>query len=81
MVGESGEDAKDYFPMVCRPTQCLFCLGDDRLPYLHRIFEYAKPNRMRMRMRWGSIWRASPRRIRSPVRIHSARQQDWSCLV
>ncbi len=46
VVSESGEDAKDYFPMVCRPTQCLFCLGDDRLPYLHRIFEYAKPNRM-----------------------------------
>jgi len=46
MVNESGEDAKDYFPMVCRPTQYLFYLGNDRLPYLHRIFEYAKPNRM-----------------------------------
>ena len=45
-VKESEEDAKDEFPMVCRPTQCLFCLGDERLPYLHPAFEYAKPNRM-----------------------------------
>ncbi|KAA6415050.1 MAG: hypothetical protein FRX48_01801 [Lasallia pustulata] len=45
-VKESKEDAKEKFPMVCRPTQCLFCLGDERLPYLHRVFEYAKPNRM-----------------------------------
>ena len=43
---ESEEDAKEKFPMVCWPTQCLFCLGDERLPYLHRVFEYAKPNRM-----------------------------------
>jgi len=43
---ESEEDAKDEFPMVCRPTQCMFCLGDERLPYLHRVYEYAKPNKM-----------------------------------
>jgi len=44
-VNES-EDTKDDFPMVCRPTQCPFCLGDERLPYQHRVFEYAKPNKM-----------------------------------
>jgi len=45
-VNESEEDAKYDFPVVCRPTQCPFCLGDERLPYLHRIYEYSKPNRM-----------------------------------
>ena len=43
---ESEEDTKDDFPTVCRPTQCLFCLGDERLPYQQRVFEYAKPNKM-----------------------------------
>ena len=45
-VNESEEDTKDDFPIVCRPTQCLFCLGDERLPYQHRVFEYAKPNKI-----------------------------------
>lgn len=43
---ESEKDTKHDFPMACRPTQCLFCLGDERLPYQHRVFEYAKPNKM-----------------------------------
>jgi len=45
-VDESEEGTKDDFPTACRPTQCLFCLGDERLPYQHRVFEYAKPNMM-----------------------------------
>ena len=40
------EDMKDAFPMVYRPTQCLFCLGDESLPYHHRVYEYAKANKM-----------------------------------
>lgn len=43
---ELEEDTKDDFPTACRPTQCLFCLGDERLPYQYRVFEYAKPNKM-----------------------------------
>lgn len=38
-------DAK-AFPMVCRPTQCPFCLGKESLPYHHRVYEYAKPHQM-----------------------------------
>lgn len=45
-VNELEEDEKKDFSMVCRPTQCLFCLGDEMLPYSHRIFEYSKPNKM-----------------------------------
>ena len=45
-VNDFEEDTKDDFPMVCRPTQCPFCLGDERLPYHHRVYEYAKANKM-----------------------------------
>ena len=45
-VNETEEDAHDDFPMVCRPTQSLFHLGDERLSYQDRVYEYAKPNKM-----------------------------------
>lgn len=31
------------FPMLCRSTQCPFCLGNESLTYHHRVYEYAKP--------------------------------------
>ena len=68
---------KDDFPMVCRTTQCLFCLGDERLLYQHRVFEYAKPNRMMNEVE-KHLKKYAPR-MRSRVRIRSARQRDWSC--
>lgn len=40
------EDKEDHFPMVCKPRQCIFCLGNERKSYLGRIFEYAKPHQM-----------------------------------
>ncbi|KAI4191972.1 MAG: hypothetical protein LQ350_008714 [Teloschistes chrysophthalmus] len=43
---ESETRLESDFPMMCEPTQCLFCLGDPRLPYLQRIHGYAKPNKM-----------------------------------
>lgn len=42
----SSDERENGFPMVCRPTQCLFCLGMDNLPYHHRVYEYARPNKM-----------------------------------
>lgn len=45
-MNESNEDAKDDFLMVCRPTQCPFYLGNERLPHQYRIFEYVKPNKI-----------------------------------
>ena len=43
---DSDKGPDDEFPMVCRPTQCPFCLGNESLPYHHRIYEYAKPHQM-----------------------------------
>lgn len=45
-VDDSDEGMKVDFPVVCRPTQCSFCLGNESLPYHHRVYEYAKPHQM-----------------------------------
>ncbi len=45
-VIDSEEDRKDDYSIVCRPTQCLFCMSDDSLPNHHRIYEYIKPGEM-----------------------------------
>ncbi len=42
----SEEDMKDHFPLVCKPTQCIFCLGDERKSYQGRTAQYARPNKM-----------------------------------
>ena len=39
-------DTTDRFPLVCKPTQCTFCLGNVRKLYLERIFEYATRNKI-----------------------------------
>lgn len=44
--GTSDEDIKDRFPVVCKPTQCIFCLGNESKSYPGRMFEYAKPHKM-----------------------------------
>ena len=43
---EGSKDKKDHFPLVCKPTQCIFCLGNERKSYRGRTFEYARPNKM-----------------------------------
>lgn len=40
------EDRYDCFPLVCKPTQCIFCLGNERKSYQGRTAEYARPNKM-----------------------------------
>lgn len=40
------EDKTDKFPLVCKPTQCIFCLGNERKSHGGRTFEYARPNKM-----------------------------------
>lgn len=42
----SEDDKKDRFPLVCKPTQCIFCLGNERKSYQGRTFEYARPNKV-----------------------------------
>ena len=42
----SEEDKTDLFSLVCKPTQCIFCLGDERKSYEGRMFRYARPNKM-----------------------------------
>ncbi len=45
-LGDSEEDINDRFPLVCKPTQCIFCLGNESKSYPGRMFEYAKANKM-----------------------------------
>ena len=44
--GESEEDIKDRFPLICKPTQCIFCLGNEGKSYLGRTFGYSTPYKM-----------------------------------
>jgi hypothetical protein len=46
LAEDSEEDTTDYFPLICRPTQCPFCLGEERKSYEDRTFEYCRPNKM-----------------------------------
>lgn len=43
---DSEEDRHDRFPLVCKPTQCVFCLGNERKSYQGWTAEYARPNKM-----------------------------------
>lgn len=40
------EDATNRFPLVCKPTQRIFCLGNEHKSDQGRTFEYARPNKM-----------------------------------
>lgn len=40
------EDAEDHFPMIRKPTHCMFCLGAKRKPYQEWMFEYYRSNKM-----------------------------------
>ena len=42
----SKEDKIDHFPLMCKLTQCIFCLGNGRKSYEGWTFEYAQPNKM-----------------------------------
>lgn len=42
----SEEDMKDHCPLVCKPTHCIFCLGDQDKSYEARTFEYSRRNKM-----------------------------------
>ena len=35
------------FPMVCQPTQCIFCIGNESKSYESRLFSYCNVNKMR----------------------------------
>lgn len=37
---------EDSFPLVCKKTQCIICIGDDRSTYEHRTRTYSTPNKM-----------------------------------
>ncbi|KAL9121382.1 MAG: hypothetical protein Q9187_002066 [Circinaria calcarea] len=40
------EDREDLFPIICKPTQCTFCLGNEAKSYGERMFEYCRPSKM-----------------------------------
>ncbi|PQE19655.1 hypothetical protein CJF31_00010054 [Rutstroemia sp. NJR-2017a BVV2] len=37
---------EDPFPLVCKKTQCIICIGDDRSTYEYRTRTYATPHKM-----------------------------------
>src|SRR2546421_12387818 len=43
------EDAPELevFPIECQSSQCLFCMGNEALPYFQRIFRWSRPTKMR----------------------------------
>ena len=45
-IGFLEDSEEDRFPLVCKPTQYIFCLGNKDKSYLGRIFEYATPHKM-----------------------------------
>ena len=46
LIHRSEDTAKDLFPLVCKKSQCIFCLGDERKPYEQRTFNYSRPSKM-----------------------------------
>lgn len=40
------EQDKQQFPMICKPKQCVWCLGDTRKTYEARTFEYSRVSKM-----------------------------------
>ena len=46
MIDSSEDAVEDLFPLVCKKSQCIFCLGDERKPYQERIFNYSRPSKM-----------------------------------
>jgi hypothetical protein len=36
----------DIFPVECKTTQCIFCIGDDRQSYDRRMRTFSKPDKM-----------------------------------
>ena len=79
VVDKSEEDAKDAFPVVCGPTQCLLCLSDKSYPIYNRSLSTSNPTNGERGCE--ALKKASPWRMRFRARIHSARQRDWSCPV
>ena len=55
MKKDEAEDKKipelQQFPTICSSTQCLFCLGDTRLPHESRIFCFSRPRKARFQQR------------------------------
>ena len=43
---EQNSDCLDLFPLVCRPTQCPICIGDERKSYSDRTREFSRPGKM-----------------------------------
>lgn len=46
MIDSPEDTVKDLFSLVCKKSQCIFCLGDERKPYLERMFEYSRRSKM-----------------------------------
>ena len=43
---EQDTNCTNLFPLVCRPTQCPICIGDERKSYSDRTREFSRPSKM-----------------------------------
>ena len=46
IIDSSEDTERDHFPLVCKKSQCIFCLGDERKTYQRRTFNYSRPSKM-----------------------------------
>ena len=46
-VQDAPKANKEPYSLVCRPTQCIFCIGDESKSYESRAFAFCNVNRMR----------------------------------
>lgn len=63
-----------HLPLKCKPTQCIFCMGNDCLLYPARIFAYKRLNKLRDHVEnrhLSKITPDSPVRCNHPVCIAS----------
>lgn len=72
---DSEEDRHDRFSLVCKPTQCISCLGNERKSYQGRTAEYARPNKMMNEVE--RHLKDLPRMIQFYVLIPGARLVNW----
>lgn len=45
-VEEEEATRPDPFPLVCKETQCPFCIGNETMSYSQRTFSYCRPSKM-----------------------------------
>src|SRR5205814_8117501 len=75
MVKSEDAPELDVFPIECQSSQCLFCMGNEALPYLG-IFRWSRPTKMRHHVEMCTS-SSSSHMPRSLALIRLVRQKVW----